>query len=201
MNSMSEAWYYANGGNRVGPVSKEHLIEALSMMPEPAQILVWRTGFSDWRKASELSELYSYVGKPPPLPPVPPRRDDSIVVPPSSGEHQSTNINIVSALFSFRGRLNRTQYALIFFLGYLAPVFVTAALADSQKGDYTYIAVVILLLAIWILFASVAKRFHDIDKPASYLLLFLVPIIGMIGALALLFIPGTPGENEYGDPP
>jgi uncharacterized membrane protein YhaH (DUF805 family) len=198
---MPEAWYYANGGNRIGPLSKEALIEALSFAPEPEKILVWRAGFSDWRKTSELPELFVYVAKPPPLsraPPIlTPRLDDE-----ASQLHSSNDgMSIGRALFSFRGRLNRTQYALIFFLGYLVPVIVTGALADTLTGDYAYIAVVLFVLAIWILLASVAKRFHDLNKPASHLLVFLVPVIGLIWALALLFIPGTSEANEYGPPP
>jgi hypothetical protein len=66
---MSEVWYYANGRNRVGPLSKADLLQALSLMPEPSNILVWRIGLQDWQKATDLSELFPHVATPPPLPP------------------------------------------------------------------------------------------------------------------------------------
>jgi uncharacterized membrane protein YhaH (DUF805 family) len=189
---MPEAWYYANGRNRVGPLSKDDLIQALSIMPDPGNTFVWRTGLSDWQKASELPEVFPYVAKPPPLPP--PRLNDSVVTPQlqPSTEHPVAGISIWSALFSFRGRLNRTQYALILLLGYLGPLAILTVLTDTKgRDDYAYIAVVLVLIAIWTLFASVAKRFHDIDKPTLYLFVFIVPVIGFIWALALLFIPGN----------
>jgi Protein of unknown function (DUF2569)/GYF domain 2 len=66
---MSEVWYYVNGRNRVGPLSKTDLVQALSLMPEPTNILVWRNGLHAWQKATELSELLPHVATPPPLPP------------------------------------------------------------------------------------------------------------------------------------
>jgi type IV pilus assembly protein PilA len=66
---MSDVWYYAASNNSVGPLSKATLVEALSRMQEPKNTLVWRSGFADWKKASEISELLPYVAKPPPLPP------------------------------------------------------------------------------------------------------------------------------------
>jgi len=66
---MSDVWYYAACNNSVGPLSKATLIEALSQMQEPKNALVWRSGFADWKKVSEISELFPYVAKPPPLPP------------------------------------------------------------------------------------------------------------------------------------
>jgi len=66
---MSDVWYYAASNNSVGPLSTATLVEALSRMQEPKNTLVWRSGFADWKKASEISELLPYVAKPPPLPP------------------------------------------------------------------------------------------------------------------------------------
>jgi GYF domain 2 len=77
---MSEAWYYANGENRVGPLSRKELVQALSQMPEASKPLVWRRGFSDWQKAAELAELFPYVAEPPPLPPAfPLKTRDSVL--------------------------------------------------------------------------------------------------------------------------
>ncbi len=45
------------------------------------------------------------------------------------------------------------------------------------------------------------KRLHDLDKSGWFLLIFLIPIVGLLLALYLLFFPGTPGPNRFGPPP
>jgi uncharacterized membrane protein YhaH (DUF805 family) len=205
---MSEVWYYANGRNRVGPLSKQELIQALSLMPEPAQIFVWRTGFSDWQKASELTELFPYVAKPPPLPPVIPHlpgtRDDSVLTAQRdwSGEHPASGINFWKALFSFQGRINRTQYALIFILAYLGPLLILVVIGEEPNNNSTvFLQIALIAWMLWIFFASLTKRLHDTDKPGTYCLFVFVPVVGFLTVLIMFFARGTQGTNQYGPQP
>ena len=99
-------------------------------MPDPEATLVWRSGFQEWGKVSELSELLPYFVKLPPLPPAPPALPPGLLAPPKptqviAGAGRS-GATILGTLFSFRGRLNRAQYALIFLLGYLVPIVLGA---------------------------------------------------------------------------
>ena len=58
------------------------------------------------------------------------------------------------------------------------------------------------LLLLWPSLAICAKRWHDVDKSAWWILIALVPVVG--GLIALVFngfIPGTPGPNRFGNPP
>ena len=84
-------------------------------------------------------------------------------------------------LFSFRGRLNRKRYwmtvivtmAVIILLLLLALVMMR-----EQRFEFAALTVVILLLLyiplIWVGLAIGAKRLHDRDKSAWWLLVFYV---------------------------
>jgi uncharacterized membrane protein YhaH (DUF805 family) len=207
---MSEVWYYANGRNRVGPLSKTDLVQALSSMPEPAQTLVWRTGLSDWQTADELPELVYYVAKPPPLPRSSStdhfQPDDSplSIRGGSSSDTTKRSVSVREALFSFRGRLNRTQYALVFVTAYLIPLVIIAVIADDFEKQPPFLQILfwaLLVSMFWVFFASIVKRLHDTDQPGAYCLFMLIPAVGLITLLFLFFARGTPDTNKYGPPP
>ena len=135
-------------------------------------------------------------------------------------------------LFSFRGRLNRKRYwmtvivtmAVIILLLLLALVMMR-----EQRFEFAALTVVILLLLyiplIWIGLAIGAKRLHDRDKSAWWLLVFYVlpGILSSLGNqmddLGLLILHvvsfaitvwafvelgclrGTLGPNQYGPDP
>jgi hypothetical protein len=63
---MAEYWYHVQGSAPVGPVAAEELKGLLRSTPSWREILVWRAGFENWKKAPEVEEL---TPKPPPLPP------------------------------------------------------------------------------------------------------------------------------------
>lgn len=138
-------------------------------------------------------------------------------------------------LFSFRGRLNRKPYwlttlVLILIMLVLIVLVVGIGGADLLTGDMSGLGVafIILLLAyiplLWIGLAISAKRLHDRNKSAWWLVLFyLVPGIlqgvgdriegvGIVLTLAGLaisiwalielgFLRGTVGPNQYGPDP
>jgi uncharacterized membrane protein YhaH (DUF805 family) len=206
---MSEVWYYANGSNRVGPIGKSELVQALSSMPDPAQTLVWRTGLSNWQTAEDLPDLAYYVTKPPPLPRSSSPRfqpDDSVlsVRAGSSSGALKGRISVREALFSFRGRLNRTQYALVFIIAYLIPLVIIGLIADNFEKQPLNLQILfwaLLVWMVWVFFASIVKRLHDADQPGAYCLFLLIPVVGLITLLFLFFARGTPETNKYGPPP
>jgi uncharacterized membrane protein YhaH (DUF805 family) len=120
-------------------------------------------------------------------------------------------------LFSFQGRIGRAPYwyfvlAMTVLFGALfayagVSMFNAASLGDanavSQGGGAATMALPIAsLLALWPSLAISAKRWHDVDKSAWWILIALVPVVG--GLIALVFngfIAGTPGPNRFGNPP
>jgi uncharacterized membrane protein YhaH (DUF805 family) len=138
-------------------------------------------------------------------------------------------------LFSFSGRLNRKPYWLTT-LAIIAVVFVVLILLIAvagtgfMTGDFSGLGVLLIIIVLayipllWVGLAISAKRLHDRNKSAWWLVLFyLVPSIlqgvaeqigtaGLILTLAGLgisiwglveigFLRGTVGPNQYGPDP
>jgi uncharacterized membrane protein YhaH (DUF805 family) len=109
-------------------------------------------------------------------------------------------MGFIQAFLSFKGRLNRAEYAMVF-VGYLVLLtvfFLTEpyAHANGTVGDLLEFSLIILM--IWILLASMAKRFHDIDKTAWSCLWILFPVVGGLTPLVLLFYRGSETDNDFG---
>lgn len=126
-------------------------------------------------------------------------------------------MTLTQTLFSFEGRIGRAPYwyfvlaAIVLFGVVFAAVGVsmfgamTAAAPDAPPagmGAATMAIPVLSLLMLWPSLAICAKRWHDVDKSAWWILIGLVPVVGGLVALVFNgFIPGTPGANRFGDPP
>jgi uncharacterized membrane protein YhaH (DUF805 family) len=117
-------------------------------------------------------------------------------------------------LFSFEGRVGRATYwyfvlAIIVLFVVLGAVFgVSAVSVDPESGQAVasgsggIVIGLVSLLILWPSLAIAAKRWHDVDKSAWWILIGLVPAVGGIIALVFNgFIAGTPGPNKFGAAP
>jgi uncharacterized membrane protein YhaH (DUF805 family) len=105
--------------------------------------------------------------------------------------------------FSFEGRIPRRTYWGFMLLGnvigYVA-MYLLGALLGEETG--AIVMLVLWLPMLWIGLAISAKRWHDRDKSAWWILFALVPIIGAIWTLVECgFLRGTVGPNKYGEDP
>ena len=128
-------------------------------------------------------------------------------------------MSLVALLFSFRGRINRMPYWLV---SLASLVFVLLAVS----GFFPHVELILILLVplIWIGMALAAKRLHDRNKSARWLLVFYVlpgimeGIGGFAGDAEIAFLiasfglsiwavvelgsrRGTIGPNDYGPDP
>ncbi|MFW0718595.1 DUF805 domain-containing protein [Pedobacter sp. N23S346] len=94
------------------------------------------------------------------------------------------------AVFSFKGRIRRTEYVLTQIF-YLICLYSIIAIAETEGSEPFSL---LLLIPIYILIAQTAKRCHDRGSSGWFML---VPFYGII----LLFGAGDYGPNEYGDNP
>lgn len=112
-------------------------------------------------------------------------------------------------LFSFDGRIGRGAYwgftvaVIVLFCVLAGIVFMTTDMSNPEAagGMSSVLFGVAGLAVIWPALAVQAKRWHDVDKSAWWILIGLVPAVG--GLIALVFngfIPGTPGPNRFGNP-
>jgi hypothetical protein len=54
-----ERWFYAQGGQRRGPVRLAQMVETLLEQPDPRTVLVWKKGFAGWTRAEDVPEVES----------------------------------------------------------------------------------------------------------------------------------------------
>ena len=118
-------------------------------------------------------------------------------------------------LFSFDGRIGRKGFwivtiAMIVIYMVLwgvafAPMMAAAASQDAAAMQNLSMPIwvwIIMLPMIWISLAVQAKRWHDQDKSAWWILINFVPFVGGLIVLIMCgFIAGTPGPNRFGDVP
>ena len=59
----------------------------------------------------------------------------------------------------------------------------------------------VFLPIMWILWANIAKRCHDLGKSGFFGLLLLIPLVNFIFGIYLAFFKGDENDNEYGASP
>ncbi len=112
-------------------------------------------------------------------------------------------------LFSFRGRINRSEYWAGIGLQvvlFIPPWVIGCILAWAPPVVQWGIAMPCLFSAAWFLIISCAalnaKRWHDRNKGTRWLLILLIPYLGIIWALIENgFLRGATERNEFGEPP
>ena len=97
-------------------------------------------------------------------------------------------------VFSFEGRIRRTEYGISFIILVFARVILSLMLFSSG-GENVNLAFFILMLPVRIFFfAQGAKRCHDVGISGWFQLIPLMPSY-------LIFGSGDQGPNKYGDDP
>ena len=106
-------------------------------------------------------------------------------------------------LFSFNGRINRKTYWIFNLFVFLSGIVL--GLITEPVNDISDIGPAHIFFMFWMFWPNMAvqaKRWHDQDKSALWLLINLVPYIGPIWALLVNgIVPGTPGTNRFGPEP
>jgi len=117
-------------------------------------------------------------------------------------------MSISQILFSFTGRIGRGTFWGVWFsmmaVGLIVGLIIGGISSSGDEGAAVAIVIYLLFLipCVWIGLAMQVKRWHDRDKSGWMVLINFIPIIGMIWALvALGFLQGTIGPNQYGEDP
>ena len=112
------------------------------------------------------------------------------------GDEAMTPLQI---LFSFQGRIPRKAYwlygvlALLLF-SVLATLLLGIVGLQGRKAEAVANA-----LIVWPALAVAVKRWHDRDKSGWWVLINLIPIVGVIWSLVENgFLRGTVGANRFG---
>jgi uncharacterized membrane protein YhaH (DUF805 family) len=111
--------------------------------------------------------------------------------------------DIVTFFFRANGRIGRVEYFLgAAFIYAVNLAILSFALDQGELSDGT----IVLLWLVGVpslvgVLVVMAKRCHDIGLPGTFVLIAVVPIVGLLWEIALFFIPGTDGPNRYGPAP
>lgn len=105
------------------------------------------------------------------------------------------------------GRARRAEYGwflLFTFVAGFVAAFLDAALfgINPYTGQVNYALTYAVSLALICPAVSAgSRRAHDIGQSGWLAALTVIPYLGLVAALVLVFIPGQPGDNKYGPNP
>jgi uncharacterized membrane protein YhaH (DUF805 family) len=113
-----------------------------------------------------------------------------------------------SLLFSFNGRIRRSQYWLYGIgVGFVGGVILAILSMLMRNGGAMMmvggiLALVVYVVLIWAGLALSIKRWHDRDKSWVWIFIGAIPIVGFFWVLIECgFLDGTPGPNKFGPSP
>ena len=107
-------------------------------------------------------------------------------------------MGLSAILFSFKGRINRAKFWMVNLL--LTVVLGIVVLIYGEERSVILLSFGIL--CFWAGLAVTAKRWHDRNKSAWWILIALIPILGPIWEFVELgFCKGTAGPNRFGPDP
>lgn len=105
-------------------------------------------------------------------------------------------------LFSFQGRINRKPFWLYALTVFVISFALSFMLSSSSSINPNVISLILTAIFLWPNLAVQAKRWHDCDKSAWWILINIIPILGPIWALVVTgFFKGTQGANKFGSDP
>ena len=108
-------------------------------------------------------------------------------------------MSLFEVLFSFRGRISRSEYWLKGLL-ILLPIELLASLpvVGIDSDLVRALSIVASNAGVWVLLALMVKRWHDRDRSAWWLL---IPLLNVVAAFEIAFLKGTDGANRFGEDP
>lgn len=105
-------------------------------------------------------------------------------------------------LFGFAGRIGRRTWWLWGVAAMLGMALYATVLLRVAGLSATNTDLLVNLLLLWPAVAISAKRWHDRGKSGWWVLVVLVPVVGMVWVLIENgCLRGTPGPNRYGADP
>jgi uncharacterized membrane protein YhaH (DUF805 family) len=220
---MADGWHYAEGERVIGPISEEQLLAAINQRRDGQDVLVWRNGFQNWQRAGDVPELKPRLAAASALP-----GQATPLAPQAGAIAQPAPAGFVQLWFGFTGRINRAKYWLVVLVnvGLVMAAAVVAAVTGLMLLTPVWIAASVLFLVLLVSgLAAAAKRLHDRDKSAWWILVFIllpsvisgigqqfgeafVLVTGLISLAISIWafvelgcLRGTRGPNRFGPDP
>jgi len=201
--ALGTQWYFVENGQRVGPVGEEDMRGLIDAGRVGSDTLVWADGMTDWmpliqskgaplllevKKASaEANEGWPGAG-----------------YAPGAGGGPGKPMGFGEAIAScfgkyvqFWGRASRSEYW--YFALFNILLSIAADLVSASTGQRLEALSGLVGLALFLPGLSVtARRLHDTDRSAWWMLLWFIPVIGWIIMIVFLCQKPGPGRNRFG---
>jgi len=127
-------------------------------------------------------------------------------------------MKLTTTLFSFKGRMNRLPYWMVYItitilVVIIVSIFATLLPEKTAEGQFTQqlnpmqlLAIICIfvidILYLWSLIAISVKRLHDRDQSGWWFLVGLIPLIGQLWYfIVVMCLSGTSGDNRFGPDP
>lgn len=108
-------------------------------------------------------------------------------------------------MFDFRGRACRSEYwwFQIFLPILVLPLFSTdvtygTGILGGLINEIFYTYLLILLVSFIASFSLTVRRLHDLDSSGWWYLVVMIPFLGPLYLICLMFLKGTDGPNRFG---
>ncbi len=106
-------------------------------------------------------------------------------------------VNVLRNYVTFTGRAARSEFWLFVLMNF----FVTSFVSFLASIVYLPVLLSIYSIAVFLPFLALsARRLHDTDRSAWWILIFLLPLIGFIVLLVFFIQKGSKKENRFGKP-
>ena len=108
-------------------------------------------------------------------------------------------IEVLKKYVAFGGRAHRTEYWMFTLFNVL--VAVAIGTVDGVIGGGGALGG---LYSLGVLLPSIGvaiRRLHDSDRSGWWMLIALIPVLGVIVLIVFLVLEGTSGSNQYGPDP
>jgi uncharacterized membrane protein YhaH (DUF805 family) len=115
--------------------------------------------------------------------------------------------SVLSKYVEFGGRARRAEYWWFVLFSVLVGIVTSIldiALGTDFEGSVTSSGLFSLIANLALFLPSLAvavRRLHDLDRSGWWILIGLIPLIGVIVLLVFFVQDGTPGPNRFGPSP
>ena len=180
-------WFYVVNDARLGPVPFEQLLSAILTAPDPAGVMVWREGLTNWQPAGTVPELAAKL--PPPM-------QAAVPLPPPMRQAAASMFGVPAAAYSVAPEVidgvARLYRRLVLLVG-AQLLLGCAAQAPALWGTADVVAVfalAVLLVALGITVMMVVTVYRlmsllEDGVPAIWAMAILLPFINIIVLLVI----------------
>lgn len=115
------------------------------------------------------------------------------------GQLMQWYLKVLKNYVGFQGRARRKEYWMFFLFNFLITILLSTIEALLGLGG-----ILSAIYGLAVLLPSIAvsvRRLHDIGRSGWWMLLSIIPVIGLIVLLVFAILDSQPGENKYGPNP